>query len=105
MQYDLVEPREVEQFLNEIIDDSDLSDLAPEVRQILVADLKSTLKAKITGEITRRLTAEKCRAIEALVENRANLEKIQAVIKESIPNIENIIAGSMLEFRSKFIPN
>ena len=105
MQYDIVEPKEIERFLNEIVDDSELNELSSDVREILVEDLRTNLKAKISGEVVRRLTAEKCRAIESLIETRAALHKIQALIKENIPNLEEVVAALMLDFRSKFIPN
>lgn len=98
-----VEPAEVTVFLERVLADGGMANVEPEVREQMLKDLRSRLENKLFATLVMKLPENDLPAFNALVERKAPQEQIQEFLKTKIPNLDEVLAEAMLEFRRLYV--
>ncbi len=92
----------MEQFVDQLVAQKDLSNVAADVLVELKKDLLARLEDRVNMALVAAMPPEKIEEFEALVDQE-NAEAIQAFCKEHIPNMEEVIAGELLQFQQTYL--
>lgn len=98
-----VEPAEVTAFLERMLDDGGMKDLQAEVREQMLADLRSRLQNALFATVVMKLPENDLPSFNALVERNAPSTQIQEFLRQRIANMDDVMAGAMLEFRKQYV--
>lgn len=92
----------LEQFVDRLLEEKKLVGLDQEVLQQAKEDILTKAEERIKATIFANLPSDKLEKFNELMEasNEANL---QAFIRQEIPNLEQLIATSLLEFRNTYL--
>jgi hypothetical protein len=98
-------PQETRLFLEKLIEEKRFESLSPELKEDIIGSLSKRLEAFIITAITGTLDAEKAEKMNALFDSGKEYspEELQNFLKENVPNIEEVVAKAMLEFRSVYL--
>lgn len=97
------DPAEITVFLERMLDDGGMKDVEPGVRQQMLTDLRSRLQHALFAAFVTKLPEADLPAFDALVEEKASLERIQSFLKSKIPNLDTLIADTLLAFRKQYV--
>ncbi len=92
----------LEQFVNRLLAEKKLSDLEPGVRDQAKADLLEKAEERVKAVIFANMPADKLAEFTGLMDG-GDEAKLQTFIQEAIPNLEQIIAQSLLDFRDTYL--
>ncbi len=92
----------LEQFVNRLLAEKKLSDLEPGVRDQAKADLLEKAEERVKAAIFANMPADKLAEFTGLMDS-GDEAKLQTFIQEAIPNLEQIIAQSLLDFRDTYL--
>lgn len=98
-----IEPAEATAFLERMLDDGGMKDLEAEVREQMLADLRSRLQNALFATVVMKLPEAELPAFNALIERNAPSTQLQEFIRERISNLDDVIAQAMLEFRKQYV--
>ncbi len=93
---------QLDAFIEKIIDDKELHP-APEVRDQLVTDLKVRALDIIDREVIAAMSDEQTYKLNLLLDAGAPDQDVQKHIAESVPNISEITAKTLLRFREAYL--
>lgn len=99
----LSDPAEITVFLERILDNGGMKNVEPEVHQQMLTDLRSRLQNALFASFITKLPEADLPAFDALVEEKASLERIQTFLKSKIPNLDTLIADTLLAFRKQYV--
>lgn len=90
-------------FIEGLIKEKGLEDLDPEILTQLKEDLQKRLENIINATILENLPSEKLPEFEKLLDSGADDEMIQSFCRENIPNLDEVIAKALLDFRRSYL--
>lgn len=94
---------EVTVFLERMLEEGGMVDLEPGVKQQMLDDLGLRLQNAIFVALLERLPENDLPAFNTLVEEKAPQEQIQQFLTARIPNLEEVTAQAMLDFRRLYV--
>lgn len=92
----------LEKFLDQLIVEKGLSDKDPEVSAQIKADLWKLLDRKIDAVILSSLPADSLEDFEKLIDSE-DTEAVKKFVITNIPNLDEVIALGLLEFRQAYV--
>ena len=92
----------VEQFVDRLLAEKKLANLEPETLQQAKADLAARAEDKIKAAIFDNIPADKLEEFNRLME-QPDAEALQSFIKASIPDLEQLVAQALMEFRASYL--
>ncbi len=90
------------QFINRLIEEKGLNDLESEILEQVKKDLYARLERLINAAVIAHLPSEKIEYFEKLIE-RSDQGEIQSFAQRNIPNLNEIVASEMLQFRNTYL--
>ncbi len=90
-------------FIDRLIEEKDLLALEPEVLKQVKADLSERLEDRINAAVLKHLPPDKLSAFEKLLDTKASDEEIQRFCREQIPNLDEVIASTLVEFQLTYL--
>lgn len=90
-------------FIERLIDEKGLSALEPEVLKQIKADLSDRLEDRVNAVILEHLPPDNLSAFEKLLDTKASDEVVQKFCHEQIPNLDEAIAGALIEFQQTYL--
>lgn len=100
----LSEPAEITAFLERLLDDGGMREVEPEVRAQMLTDLRARLQNALFATFITKLPEADLPAFNALVEEKAPLERVQEFLATRIKNLETVVANALLDFRKQYVP-
>jgi hypothetical protein len=94
--------QDLDLFIDRLLDEKGLTNLEPTVLQQLKIDLKKRIEDRINVSILNNLPQDKVKVFEELLDKAADNE-IQDYIKQNIPNLEQVLAGELMQFRRVYL--
>lgn len=95
--------KDLDLFIDRLIQEKGLESLEPELLNQVKTDLKDRIEDIINATILEKLTPEKLADFEKLLDSKASDETIQKFCKENIPNLEEVLARVFLDFRQTYL--
>ena len=92
----------LDKFLDQLIKEKDLSDQDPEVTAQIRADLRELLDRKLDAVVLANLPSDSLEDFEVLVDAEDSAA-IKEFISANIPNLDEVIAMGLLEFRQAYL--
>lgn len=99
-----IEP-EIRIFLEKIIAEKKFENLSDQLREAMINSLYPRLQAYLFTAITKELDEATIKDLDLMMEGNIDYtqSEIQMFLKGRIPNIEEITAAAMLEFRAVYL--
>ena len=94
--------KEFDQFIDELVNAKGLTNLEPEVLEQLKKDLADRLEDRINAVILEKIPPEKLEEFEKLLDTAADQE-MQEYCQQNIPDLDQAIAGALLEFKNTYL--
>lgn len=95
-------PAELDQFVDKLLEEAKLPDLAPEVIAQMKSDLLSRVEDRINAALISHMDAEQMKQFDQLLEANSDSE-VQQFLKDAIPDLETVIATALISFRSTYL--
>ena len=92
----------IELFINRLVEEKKFKDLTPEVTDQIKEDLRKRVEDRVNAAILNNLPEDKLAEFEKLVE-KGDLEEVQTFCSKNIPELDQVIAAALLEFRKIYI--
>lgn len=92
-----------DQFIEELIDASNFTDIRPEVREEIKKDLYRKLDDFILARMIAAFSEEDLKKFEELLDNNAPDEEIQQFGPTHIPDFTTFLTNVFIEFRSVYL--
>lgn len=92
----------LESFADKLLQEKKLENISAEVREQMREDLVDRLEERVNLALVQFMPPEKLDEFEQLVSSK-NLEDIAKFCAENIPNLEQIIASELLNFRTTYL--
>lgn len=90
------------QFVSRLVEEKGLNNLDREVLEQVKKDLYDRIERLINASVIEHMPLEKLEFYEKLVE-RSDQKEIQDYAQRNIPNLNEIIAKEMLQFRDTYL--
>lgn len=92
----------IQNFINKLITEKGANDVPEEVKTQLKADLMERIEKVINLKIIENLDEENLTKFENKLDYGTDSD-VQNFLKEAIPNIDNLVAEALLDFRQKYL--
>jgi aspartyl/asparaginyl-tRNA synthetase len=92
----------LEAFTNKLLEEKGLTSLDPEILVEAKKDIMEKAEDKIKATIFENIPENKLEEFNKLMEDN-NEENLQKFIKETLPNIEELIAQTLLDFKNTYL--
>lgn len=94
----------IDDFIESLLNDKGITDIEPDVREELKADMKSRLLDQIDRAAVQALSPEKADELAKLLENPDfSNEEMTKFMQESGVNLTEVAMDTMLKFRSFYL--
>ena len=95
----------MDDFINQLLQEAAVPEsVDPEVRAQLVSDLESRLADMINRRLIDAMSEEDALGLEKLLDEQPdNIEAVQGYIEERLPNKDQVVAATLLEFRALYL--
>ncbi len=97
-----VASKELEQFVDRLLEEKAMVDLDEEVLQQLKKDLFDRVEDRINAMLLAKLPADKLADFEKLLESGSD-EEVQKFCSDAIPKLDEAIAAELLAFRTTYL--
>lgn len=94
--------KNLDEFINEIIKEKNVTDLSPEVVEQLRSDLRDRLEDRINAAILDKVPEEKLEEFENLLDGQ-DQGKLQEFISAIIPDLDVVVSLELLSFRKLYL--
>ena len=92
----------IDMFVQRLIDEKKLAGLDPEVKTQVVKDLTDRVEDRINATVLASLPPDKIPEFTKLLET-GNEEAAHAFVGANIPNLDEIIAAELLQFKHTYL--
>jgi len=92
----------LESFVGQLIQEKGLDDLDDEVLVQLKGDLLARVEDKVNATIIAALPSDKIEEAQKIIEKNDG-EKAREYFVKNIPNLDEIIAGELIDFRQLYL--
>ena len=96
-------PAEFELYLERIVDSAHGTAVPPALRAQIIQDLYGRLQNHLLTSLLQALPNEESDAFTKFMSSTPNEEEIQKFFEEHIPNYQEAMAESLLEFRDVYV--
>lgn len=93
---------ELDRYVDKLLEEANLPDLAPEIIAQMKADLLSRVEDRINAALISNMTPDQMKQFDALLETN-NDSEVQQFLKDTIPDLETVIATALISFRSTYL--
>ena len=94
----------IDEFIESLLNDKGITNVEPEIRESLKADMKKRLEDQINRAAVEALSAEKADELAKLVESPDfSTEKMTEFMQNSGVNLTEVALETMLRFRSFYL--
>lgn len=91
-------------FVDKLIEEKKIQDLDSEVLLQIKSDLMDRMEERINATILENIPSEKIEEFSDLLDG-SSAEDIQLYCRRNIPNLDEVIAQALLEFRNTYLSN
>ena len=98
-------PEEVLIFLERVLEEGNIKPTSEELKKTMITELAGRLQQQVVLDLLNKLPEDKFDAFESTMTNHPDQEHIMLFLKASIPNSQEIIAQSLLDFKDVFLAN
>lgn len=92
----------IRQFIDRLLEEKKMDNLDPEILEQAKQDLIEKAEDSIKAAILENLPANKMEEFVSLLES-GDISLTQSFVKESIPDLESVIAKTLLSFRHSYL--
>lgn len=92
----------LDQFMDKLLQEKQLPELSPEVMAEMKSDLMSRVEDRINAQLIASMNPDQLAAFTNLLEED-NDQKTQEYLKSNIPDLENVVATALLNFRNTYL--
>ncbi|MFH1713444.1 MAG: DUF5663 domain-containing protein [Candidatus Jacksonbacteria bacterium] len=96
-------PIEIQNFLEDLLEDAELTNLTPEVKEQMLLDLYARLDSKLISAALMDLPAEYLEEFNQMLARKDEPDKINAFLQDKIPNLKIVFGKAMLDFRNSYL--
>lgn len=96
-------PPEFRLFLEKIVDEAHGDKLNPDLRENMINDLNGRLQNHILASLMQAFPDDKADELEKFMDTNPAQPEIEEFFKNNIPNLNEVTAGAMLEFRTIYL--
>lgn len=89
-------------FINKLLEEKGFKDADEDVMEELRADLAERVQNRVNLSLVKSLPVEKLEEANELMDS-ADDEAMQAFFAKHIPNLDQVIAGELIAFRSTYL--
>lgn len=93
----------IDEFIENLIDASNYTDLLPTVRKEIKADLLRRLDEFVLAKMIAKFSDEDIKKFEDLLDKKASDEEIQNFGPEHIPQFTDFLTNTLVEFRQVYL--
>ncbi len=93
----------ITQFVEELVKEKNLDGLDQEVLSQIKADLNERVENTLNAAIIENLPAEKLEAFEKMLDDNSSAEATQKFCQENVPNLDQVLAAALLDFRRIYL--
>ncbi|MGH7141463.1 MAG: DUF5663 domain-containing protein [Minisyncoccia bacterium] len=90
------------QFIDKLVEEKGLANLEPDVLAEIKTDLGARVEDRINAALLEAMPKDKLDAFEKLLDS-GSPEEAQAFCREHIPNIDEVAAETLLDFRRTYL--
>jgi len=90
------------QFVDRLLEEKKMNNLEPGILEQAKADILAKAEEKIKAVIFSNIPSDKLEEFNGLMDAN-NDESLQAFIKKEIPDLDQLIAAGLLEFRHTYL--
>ena len=94
---------EIKKFLQGLLVEANLGGLEPQLEEELLRDLNVRLEDRLVLTAASKLTAEKQDEFKNMTDKGVPQDEVEKFLRENVPNIEQVFAESMNEFREIYL--
>ena len=94
---------EMYEFLNSCIEEKGMGQASSELKEEMILDLAERLQAWLMQSVAKTISGQDAEALDKLTEQGASQQDIMAFLKQHIPNIEELFAQGMQEFKQTYL--
>jgi len=96
-------PAEFRLFLEKIIEEAHGPNISPELRESMIKDLSGRLQNHVFSCLIEAYPDEKKEEMDKFLLTDPTQEQTEEFLKNNIPNIHDVTASAMLEFRAIYV--
>jgi hypothetical protein len=89
-------------FIDRLLEEKKIENVSPDVFSKIKEDLTGRVEDRINAAILENMPKEKLEEFNDLLDS-ANLEKIKPYCQKNIPNLDEIIANELMDFRNIYL--
>lgn len=93
----------LEDFVEDLLVEKGLTDLDPDVRFALIAELVDKANQLINRRLFEAMNEDQLKALNQMVEAKPDQAMVDKFIEENVPNKVQITAQALNEFRSLYL--
>jgi hypothetical protein len=98
-------PQEIRNYLENLIDDANITTLDGKMREDLITELYGKLNDFIVATIVNNLPPEKMEDFIKMNEEQRTQPEIEQFLQENISNSQELMANAFVEFRNVYLGN
>lgn len=95
--------KDARSFLEELLEVAGMSIVPPEVREKMLVDLAKRLDAKLTLAAISALPDCEIGTFEELLSRNAPVSKLTKFLGENVPNIADVYAQALVDFKKNYL--
>ena len=93
----------LESFIDQLLKEAQFKDLEPVVLAQLKSDLSGRLENHINAALLAELNPEQLDAFQVKIDAGASSEETHNFFKDNIPNIDALVAATLIKFRASYL--
>ena len=90
-------------FVDKLLAEKGLADQEKSIYRELHADLLERLENIVNVTIVEKMPSDKLEAFEKLLDEKADNKTMRSFCEKHIPNVEEVIAATLLSFRLRYL--
>lgn len=98
-------PPSIKTFLEGILDDANMSNVDPQMREEMIKELFLRLDNFMLTTIVESLPPEKLDEFTKMSDNGGSRDQLENYLKENVPNATEVFARAMIAFRDTYLGN
>lgn len=102
---DIAIPSEVLFFLERLLEDANIKPTNDELRRTMMQELAGRLQQQLVLDLLNKLPEGKFDEFEQLMSGNPTQDRVMLFLKMSVPQSDNVISQSLLEFKDVFLAN
>lgn len=96
-------PFQLQVFFDKLLDEAGFGGVSSELKKAMIQDLSLRLETWLFQDLKKHLKEKELQQLEELISQGASQQELQGFLVKTIPDCQNIIAQSILDFKDTFL--